>query len=912
MLGLNSSLNCHLTPAGFNQLRRVIKTFGQSINALLLNEEQFKPLPQPALYSAIDRPFLLLHTPHFQGLLLGAQRTNTRIPQPLSHTDPCVLTFESGTIADFGAILGQFFADSPLWQDWQQQWQASRAQAPDLQVSQHCHSALSLHLVQYFAQDTPSLKATANPYAHVSVCQPIEQALKWRLDQEQVLAQVTVQIRQTLELETILHTALGEVRRLLLADRVVIYRFDDNAVTSNVLDSNLLNHNAVTSNALDSNLLNSNAVNNNAVNNNAVNNNALNNNAVNNNAVNNNAVNNNAVNNNAVNNNAVNNNAVNNNAVNNNAVNNNAVNSNAVNNNACTAQRHPSPALSVLGLADPQHRNPDVAIPPSSFHCPLDASPSQGIAADRYQVFEALAANGVPSVLDPQVQPWLMHQPQDWQALCQGTTIATTDTEKAYRQQPELLQSTRQMQVRSRLTTPILVQGRLWGLLAVHQCHSPRPWSEDERIMVEHIAEHLAIAVYQGQLYQELQAQKQTLEQRVQEYTQELQDALAATQSAHRTKSDFLSTMSHELRTPLTCIIGMSSTLLRWSFGSFSDRQRNYLQTIHDSGEQLLTIINDILELSHLETGRTVLQSSQFSISRTVHSTVQLFQEKARSAQISLYLEVTLAPDQDLFTGDVRRCQQILSNLLSNALKFTKPDGNVVVRVWREQELWVMQVEDTGIGIPEEQQPLLFQKFQQLEHYRVREHGGTGLGLALTKQFVDLHGGNIKVESEVGVGSIFTVWLPPRSLGSSPAPRTLGSSKAPQPPNSVPAATLNPSGQVVLLEDDEETATLICELLTAAGYQVIWLVDASTALEQIELMRPVAVIANLDMAGSGGLQMLWSLRRSPQTQSLKVLALLSRDSPHLEVRAGEPQADLYLRKPFEPDQLVTDLLQLAS
>jgi len=638
-------------------------------------------------------------------------------------------------------------------------------------------------LTQSFDPATNQFPNPAASYDCVSVCQPLEQALQWRLNQEKLSAQVTAQIRQTLQLETILKTAIVGVRRLLEVDRVVIYRFE------------------------------------------------------------------------------------------------------------VGAQGQPR-WLQPEQLRD--RLNPSLEVTAALAQC-------WGVWATDYQAFEALAVDGVPSVLNPQVQPCIVHDVEDWRAFNQGSGVGVTDLEKVYGDDPLLLQLIRQMQVRSRMTTPILVQGQLWGLLTVHQCSGPRPWPEDERSMLEQIAEQLAIAVYQSQLYQALQTQTQTLEERVQAYTQDLQDALAVTQAANRAKSDFLATMSHELRTPLTCIIGMSSTLLRWSFGSLTQRQRNYLQTIHDSGEHLLSIINDILELSQLEAGKTVLNPSTFSLERTVRSTVQLFQDQARSAQVQLHLEISLGDSQDTFVADARRFQQMVTNLLSNGIKFTPPEGEVVVRLWRERELAVVQVEDTGIGIPEEQQNLLFQKFQQLENSRIREHGGLGLGLALTKQFVELHGGNIALESTVGRGSKFTIWIPPCT-----PKMTLPVEVPPSPP------ILSSGGQVVLLEDDEETATLICELLTAAGYQVIWLVDGSTAVEQVELLCPVAVVTNLAVTG-GGVEIIQGLRRSPQTRDLKILALVNATAdgalpPPLE----SDRADLYLTKPFSPDQLVASLLQLVS
>jgi signal transduction histidine kinase len=243
-----------------------------------------------------------------------------------------------------------------------------------------------------------------------------------------------------------------------------------------------------------------------------------------------------------------------------------------------------------------------------------------------------------------------------------------------------------------------------------------------------------------------------------------LRDALQAAEAASRLRNEFLATISHELLTPLTYVIGMSSTLLRWPLGELSPRQRDYLQTIHDSGEHLLAMINDILDLSQIEAGKTVLNISEFSLVKIAENTVESLFEKAASKQVTLKLDLQLDPKRDRFTADSSRVEQILWNLLTNAIKFTPEGGTVTLRFWVEDNTAIFQIEDTGIGIPEEQQPLLFEKFQQLDTPLRRRYEGTGLGLALTKQLVELHRGRIEVESTVGIGSIFTVWIPAQPM----------------------------------------------------------------------------------------------------------------------------------------------------
>ena len=318
---------------------------------------------------------------------------------------------------------------------------------------------------------------------------------------------------------------------------------------------------------------------------------------------------------------------------------------------------------------------------------------SNGSASVEYQgcvTYESLASEQVPSVLDYQEKYCWDSVHQCRAKYSRGFTLAIDDIEQNYTASECLLEFLHNIQVRAKLVTPIMVQSHLWGLLIVHQCTAPRHWQAHEQDLLQRIGQHLAIAIYQAQLYQQLQEQKQTLEEQVHQRTQELHGALLATEAANQVKGDFLATMSHELRTPLTCVIGLSATLLRWSLGPLTEKQRGYLQTIHDNGEHLLDLINDILELSQMESGIATLNLSEFSLSSLIQQSFQTFRDKAHRQGVVLKSALNIPPERDRFVADPRRVRQILYNLLDNAIKFTPEGGKVTLRVWLESNAAVL------------------------------------------------------------------------------------------------------------------------------------------------------------------------------------------------------------------------------
>lgn len=515
---------------------------------------------------------------------------------------------------------------------------------------------------------------------------------------------------------------------------------------------------------------------------------------------------------------------------------------------------------------------------------------------------EARISENIPSLLNLEAEDdCFSYIPQYQEKYRRGSIVAVDDAEATYSSSFCLAEFLRNHQVRSKLIAPIVVQEELWGLLIAHQCHEKRRWLEQEKKFLGHIGEHLSIAIYQAQLYARVQEQKNLFERRVIERTRELQDTLIAAEAANLSKSEFLNNMSHELLTPLTCIIGLSSTLQKCSKETNFlpvEKQVQYLKTIQDNGNKLLELINDLLTFSQLSAGKAVLEIKQFSLRYLCNHVIEILKNEASTKQIELALDLQLKKEENYFCADHDRVQQILLHLLKNALKFTAEGGKVTLRAWKEYDRVIFQVEDTGIGIPEEKIPLLFDRFTQLDGSRKRRYGGIGLGLALTKQLVELHGGSIEVESSEGQGSLFTVRIPQRS---------------PQKANPLlgdPHSPFNRHNRtIVLIESDEEIANLVCDLLMVAHYQVIWLIDTVSALKKVEIVRPSIVIVDQQMPHVYHLCQLF--KKSPTTKTTKVLIL--NDTPETSLNfLARRGIDDYLRKPIQPTLLLDKIRYLTA
>ncbi len=227
---------------------------------------------------------------------------------------------------------------------------------------------------------------------------------------------------------------------------------------------------------------------------------------------------------------------------------------------------------------------------------------------------------------------------------------------------------------------------------------------------------------------------------------------------ANQHKTEFLTSMSHELRTPLNSVIGFSEILQDELFGPLNDKQAEYVTDILESGRHLLSLINDILDLTKIEAGKMELYPTEIYLPELVQSTVTLMSETA--SRHALTLEIEMDDSVQMMTGDERKIKQVLFNLVSNAIKFTPDGGKIIIRVQQDERGTTFSVKDNGIGIEEEHLDSIFTEFKQVDSSLTRRFEGVGLGLAIVKRFIELHGGTIQVKSQIGEGSRFFFFIP--------------------------------------------------------------------------------------------------------------------------------------------------------
>jgi signal transduction histidine kinase/ActR/RegA family two-component response regulator len=419
---------------------------------------------------------------------------------------------------------------------------------------------------------------------------------------------------------------------------------------------------------------------------------------------------------------------------------------------------------------------------------------------------------------------------------------------------------------RSLVAVPMLREDQIVGCLIVRR-KQIGGFSQDTLRMLETLATQSALALLNARLYRELKEQSIEL------------------QAASRHKSQFLASMSHELRTPLNAVLGFSEVLLERMFGDINERQEEYLRDIYSSGKHLLELLNEILDLSKVEAGRMELEYSEFDLRSLLDDSASMVRERALTHGIQLAVEVSA--DVGAVRSDELRLKQVVLNLLTNAVKFTPDGGSVTIRAERRGPQIDITVTDTGIGIPEADHQRIFESFQQGGRGPSREEG-TGLGLTLSRRIVELFGGRMWLESEVGRGSTFGFSLPLEESGGQAG--------------GVPES--RETSRIVLIDDDRPSLDLLTAYLSGAEFSVATARDGAAGLASVRRTVPAAVLLDIRLPGIDGWEVLKRLKDDPVTRDVPVIIVSIVDE---KPRGAALGAAAYLVKPVSRDDLFTAL-----
>jgi signal transduction histidine kinase/CheY-like chemotaxis protein/HPt (histidine-containing phosphotransfer) domain-containing protein len=408
---------------------------------------------------------------------------------------------------------------------------------------------------------------------------------------------------------------------------------------------------------------------------------------------------------------------------------------------------------------------------------------------------------------------------------------------------------------------------------------------------------------------EEIRLHQEHLEERIHQRTEELERAMHGALNASQAKSEFLANMSHELRTPMNGLLGMLDLAL--DGGGVQGEQKDQLETAQRCAYSLLALLNDILDLSKIEAGKMLLEKIPFEPRAVVEDCVKAQAAKATQKKIDLRFEAP-AGAFPILMGDPLRVRQIVANLLSNAIKFTD-QGLVVVKFdvsppVGDRVNFVVHVTDTGPGIPRDKLASIFEKFTQADGSITRKYGGTGLGLAITRRLVEMQGGDVQVDSQLGHGSVFCVTLPLEVAPASAANMVPSTQDAPVQAFSAPS-----SARLLLVEDNLVNQKVVLAILRKKGYRIDVANDGREALEKLEASHYDLVLMDVQMPVLDGLEATRLIRREARWDHLPIIAMTAHAMNGDRERCLQSGMTGYISKPVQPAHLIATVeRQLAS
>jgi GAF domain-containing protein/class 3 adenylate cyclase/two-component SAPR family response regulator len=503
---------------------------------------------------------------------------------------------------------------------------------------------------------------------------------------------------------------------------------------------------------------------------------------------------------------------------------------------------------------------------------------------------------------------------------------------------------------RALLVVPLIYDGEIIGSISLRQIHTPRHWLPDEVQLAQAVAVQAAIAVQQAHLYQKTRQQADQLLE------------------LDRQKNEFFQNVSHEFRTPLTLTIGPLESAIAQEQGLSYDQSRIALR----NSRRLLRLVNQLLDLQRLDAGRMQPRFRPCNLLDVVTQIVESFQHYCERKQIHLSTELEDCPPVYL---DLEKFDKVLYNLLSNAIKFTAPEGQIVVTLKAAGDHCLLQIRDSGIGIRPDQIPYLFERFRQADGSANRKYEGSGLGLALVKKLVEMHGGKVMVDSVYGEGSTFTVWLqtgtahlPPDQIIEVPseiegsrsvveladieADQTQGQGRSPAlnaaspardglaiasaetgiengaasgedhqgnyegnyPVLGIPPGPPSASGRsrVLVVDDNIDLRAYVSGILHQSGYEVILARDGAEGFRLAETYQPHLILTDLMMPQVSGLEMIRMLRQQETLKGIPIVLLTAKADEDTRIEGVEEGADAYLSKPFNERELLAEVRNLLA